>query len=72
MMPMYLKRLRETADQGKSMRMEERSWCIAELTGPLANWVPCCFLDDVEDQALAQCLLRAWMESTRCDCEEQV
>lgn len=68
--PMNIRRLREVADQGRSLSVEERCWCIGELTGPLADWVPSGICDGVDDQGLARCLLRAWMESTRCDCEE--
>jgi hypothetical protein len=69
--PMNLQRLREVADQGQSMMAEERRWCLGELTGPLADWSPCrSFHGGVDDQVLARCLLRAWIESTRCDCEE--
>ena len=68
--PMNIRRLREVADQGRFMSIEERRWCIDELTGPLADWVPSSTFQGVDDQGLARCLLRAWLESTRCDCEE--
>ena len=67
---MDVQRLREVADLGGSMRAEERCWCIDELTGPLADWAPCSKFHEASDQMLARCLLRAWLESTRCDCED--
>jgi hypothetical protein len=62
--------LHEVADQGQSMRAGERSWCIVELTGPLADRSSCSTFHGMDDLSLARFLLRVWMESTRCECEE--
>lgn len=68
--PMNLQRLRKVGYQGQSMRAGERSWCIVELTGPLADRSSCSTFHGMEDLSLACFLLRVWMDSTRCECEE--
>ncbi len=61
--------LQAVADGHTVFTAAQRRWCIGELTGPLADYNPLPAPEQVEDAVLADCLLRAWITSTRCDCQ---
>ena len=50
------------------MTTAEREWCVAELIGPLVDWKPLPRTGEADDKVLATVLLRAWMNSSHCDC----
>ena len=62
--------LQKVAKQEKLFSRKERQWCPGELRGVLADYNPLADPEKAEDSLLADCLLRAWEESSiRCDCQ---
>jgi len=60
--------LRAVVEKRVALTAAQRRWCIGELTGPLAAYNPLPAAARADDAVLADCLLRAWIASTRCDC----
>ncbi len=59
----------EAVAQGReAFTVRQRRWCLGELTGPLADHNPLPAPEQADDAVVAACLLRAWIDSIRCDC----
>lgn len=59
----------EAVAQGQAaFSVRQRRWCLGELTGLMAEYNPLPAPEQADDAVLAACLLRAWIESIRCDC----
>jgi hypothetical protein len=61
--------LGEVAAGQRRFTQSERQWCVAELSGELADWNPLPRPEEADDRVLAGVLLAAWTDSVRCDCE---
>ncbi len=60
--------LGEVAAGQRRFTQSERQWCVAELTGVLADWNPRPRTREAHDRVLATVLLDVWTDSVRCDC----
>ena len=58
----------EVAAGQRCFTQSERQWCVAELTGVLADWNPLPRTREAHDRVLATVLLDVWTDSVRCDC----
>ena len=65
---MNARELGEVAAGKRRLTDSERQWCVAELTGVLADWNPLPCAREADDRVLAIVLLDAWTDSCRCDC----
>lgn len=65
---MNARELGEVAAGKRRLTESERQWCVAELTGVLADWNPLPCAREADDRVLATVLLDAWTDSCRCDC----
>ena len=65
---MKARELVEVAAGKRRLTDSERQWCVAELTGVLADWNPLPCAREADDRVLAIVLLDAWTDSCRCDC----
>ncbi len=65
---MNARELGEVAAGKRRLTESERQWCVAELTGVLADWNPLSCPREADDCVLAIVLLDAWTDSCRCDC----
>ena len=66
---MNARELGEVAAGKRRLTESERQWCVAELTGVLADWNPLSCTREAHDRVLATVLLDVWTDSVRCDCE---
>ncbi len=66
---MNARELGEVAAGQRCFTQSERQWCVAELSGELADWNPLPRPEEADDRVLAGVLLAAWTDSVRCDCE---
>lgn len=66
---MHIRDLEAVGEGRGVLTIEQRAWCIGELSGPLNAYNPLKATEGAEDAVLAECLLRAWTASIRCDCE---
>ena len=66
---MNARELGEVAAGKRRLTDSERQWCVAELTGVLADWNPLPRPQEAHDRVLATVLLDVWTDSVRCDCE---
>ena len=65
---MKARELVEVAAGKRRLTDSERQWCVAELTGVLADWNPLPRTREAHDRVLATVLLDVWTDSVRCDC----